>query len=123
MADSKTALLVDDDRDVRFLLRSTLKDQGHSVLEAGTIAQGAKMFEQNKPDLVVLDLSLPDGTGIELCRKIREHAELAATPVIMLTGDAEFKTLKGKEAGFAAGADQYLLKPIIKTKELAFRER
>jgi two-component system, OmpR family, response regulator ArlR len=107
-----TILLVDDDPDIRGVLRESLLSRGHSVLEAGRVAEGAQRFRENRPDLVVLDLSLPDGTGIELCRAIRAHAELAATPVIMLTGDAQFKTMQGKEAGFTAGADQYLLKPI-----------
>src|SRR5947209_1075829 len=110
-ADGKTVLIIDDDRTIRDVLRSALGRDGHVVIEAGTVALGQKLFTETRPDLVVLDLNLPDGTGIELCRAIRSHADLAATPVIMLTGDSQFKGLKGKQAGFSAGADQYLLKP------------
>jgi DNA-binding response OmpR family regulator len=109
MAEPKVVLTVEDSPIVRQLVRDALETRGLRVLEAETLELGASLFSQRKPDLVILDLELPDGDGVDLCRKIRAHAELAATPVIMLTGKS---ALKDKAAGIGAGADQYLVKPL-----------
>jgi DNA-binding response OmpR family regulator len=106
---SKLVLIVEDSPEIRGLVRTALESRGHRVIEADTEALGTSLFSQKRPDLVVLDVGLPDGSGVNICQKIRSHAELAATPVIMLTGES---SLESKTAGFTAGADQYLIKPL-----------
>ncbi|MFA5140851.1 MAG: response regulator transcription factor [Elusimicrobiota bacterium] len=109
METAKTVLIIEDDRGTRHLLHSILTAEGLRVLEAEGAKVGITLLRKEKPDLVVLDLSLPDGTGFDVCKEIRSHKTLAATPVIMLTGRSE---LEDKVSGFEAGADQYLVKPV-----------
>ncbi|MEK7383217.1 MAG: response regulator transcription factor [Elusimicrobiota bacterium] len=113
-AASKTILIVEDDSHMRLLLRTTLAGAGHRVLEAEGVVAGLHLFHAHKPDLVILDRNLPDGDGVEACRKIRANQEGFDTPVIVLTGEG---SLDKKASGFEAGVDQYLLKPI-QTREL-----
>lgn len=108
-ASPKTVLLVEDDGNVRKAAAIALGSVGHRVLESDGVAVGYHLFQTEKPDLVVLDVNLPDGTGTDFCRKVRAHKELATTPVIMLTGKGRYQD---KEEGFDAGADQYLVKPV-----------
>ncbi|MCX5787433.1 MAG: response regulator transcription factor [Elusimicrobia bacterium] len=105
-----TILIVDDESSTRALLRIPLEHEGFRVVEADTVQMGARLFGAEKPDLAVLDVELPDGTGYELCASIRKHPELSSTPVIMLTGKR--LSLAEKELGFQSGADHYLIKPV-----------
>lgn len=109
MDESKIILLVEDDPGVRKLMAAGLEGAGLRVLEAEGVEAGLALFRLRKPDLVVLDVKLPDGDGFEVCRKIRESKDKGATPVIMLTAQSGFED---KAAGFTAGADQYLVKPV-----------
>lgn len=105
----KIILLVEDDPSVAMALESALSGAGYEVLSTDLINSGFNIFQNSKPNLVILDVDLPDGSGMDLCKKIRAHKPLATTPVILLTGHAE---LDSKVQGFACGADQYLTKPI-----------
>lgn len=109
MSGKKTVLLVEDDAGVRTPLRVAFEAAGYRVLEADLAAVGLNEFRTKEPDLVVLDVELPDGTGLEVCKSIRAHKTLAKTPVIMLTGRGGFEQ---KGEGFGAGADHYLVKPV-----------
>lgn len=102
-------LLVEDDAITRRLLAGPVAEAGYRVLEADRVSAGLHLFRKEKPDLVVLDVNLPDGSGLDFCRAVREHKERGTTPVIMLTGRGE---IEDKAAGFSAGADQYLVKPV-----------
>ena len=115
----KVVLTVEDVEDVRLVVVAALQGRGYRILEAETLAMGASLFLQRRPDLVVLDIGLPDGSGIDLCRKIRAHPELAATPVIMLTAREDFDS---KQEGVQAGADQYLVKPVDRNEMLLWVE-
>lgn len=119
MAGAKTVLLVEDDAQVRAPLRAALAAAGYRVLEADGVAVGLNEFRSKAPDLVVLDVELPDGTGLEMCRSIRAHKALAKTPVIMLTGRGQ---MDQKGEGFAAGADHYLVKPVHPREVLMWAE-
>lgn len=105
----KKILVVEDDGRTRDLVRSALEEKGYLVVEADGAKVGLHLFGAQKPDLVILDIHLPDGSGLDVCRKIRERKDLSTTPVIMLTGRSG---LEDKESGFTAGADQYLVKPV-----------
>ncbi|TBR25923.1 response regulator transcription factor [bacterium] len=109
MGEQKTVLMVEDDAGVRAPLRAAFEAAGYRVLEADGIAVGLNEFRTKEPDLVVLDVELPDGTGLDACRSIRAHKTLSKTPVIMLTGRGG---LEQKGEGFEAGADHYLVKPV-----------
>lgn len=106
----KTVLIVEDEAQARRDASSALSAQGYRVVESDLAKPGWELFLSKRPDLVILDLNLPDGGGLEICRKIREHKELKSTPVILLTGRGE---IDDKVSGFAAGADQYLVKPVL----------
>jgi DNA-binding response OmpR family regulator len=105
----KVILIVEDEASVREFLQAALGGAGGHVLSSDTVAAGLHLLRAHKPDLVVLDINLPDGSGLDVCREIRAHAQLRSTPVIMLTARAE---LEEKLEGLGAGADQYLTKPI-----------
>ncbi|MFA5141303.1 MAG: response regulator transcription factor [Elusimicrobiota bacterium] len=115
----KTILLVEDDPETRSDLQAVLSSKGYRALATDLTSTGWHLFTSHKPDLAILDLSLPDGSGLDLCKKIRDHAELRFTPVIILTGRSE---LESKAAGFKAGADQYLVKPVAPTEILLWVE-
>jgi DNA-binding response OmpR family regulator len=99
-------VLVEDDVDIRRLVADALSDQGHDVESAGTAMEGLELAVKGEPDLVLLDLGLPDLDGSELLRMVRAVSEV---PVIVITArgadEVVVKTLD-------AGADDYLIKPF-----------
>ena len=111
-----TLLFIEDDEAIRTALRLVLEDEGYEVAEASDGETGIKMFGQIDPDLVLLDLRLPDISGFEVCRAIRRTS---ITPVIMVTAQTDTSDLV---YGFDAGADDYVTKPVV-PKELAARIR
>jgi two-component system KDP operon response regulator KdpE len=103
---SGTVLIVDDEVPIRRLLRTTLSVQDYNVLEAGSVAEALDMLAAEKVDLVILDLGLPDGDGIEVIRTVRLESE---TPIIVLSARNDER---GKVAALDAGADDYVTKPF-----------
>jgi DNA-binding response OmpR family regulator len=107
-------LLVEDDADLLDLLTYALGREGYTVLTAMDGQQALKRWEDNTPDIVLLDANIPKIDGYEVCRRIRHDG---ATPIIMLTArDEEEDVLHG----FRAGADDYVNKPFS-AKQLAAR--
>jgi len=107
MRDKKTILLVDDDPDILMVLKGNLKLSGYEVLTAGTAKEALAACARERPDLVVLDLVLPDMDGIQVCCRIRETDE--SLPIIMLTAR---DGVTDKVLGFECGADDYVVKPF-----------
>jgi len=106
MAQRKTLLIVDDDADLRSAVAEQLQAEGFDVLEAPTAGEGIATAEARKPDLVLLDVDLPDMDGRQACREMRRLG--LAQPVIMLTAAAaDEDTVQGLEAG----ANDYVVKP------------
>ena len=103
---SATILVVDDERKIRDLVRSYLEREGYSVLVADTGQRALETIERAKPDLLVLDLMLPDLSGEEVARTVRSHSSV---PIIMLTAKAAEDERVG---GLRLGADDYLVKPF-----------
>lgn len=104
--DSGRILIVDDEPAIRRLLRSTLGVQDYSVLEAAGVAQALEVLGREKVDLIILDLGLPDGDGLEVINKLRPHSQV---PIIVLSSrDDE----RGKVQALDAGADDYVTKPF-----------
>ncbi|MBN1372696.1 MAG: response regulator [Anaerolineaceae bacterium] len=99
-------LVIDDEKAIRRYLRTSLAGHGHEVLEAATGQAGLDAVLARKPDLIVLDLGLPDMDGVEVTRRLREWS---TTPIIILSvRDRE----DDKVAALDAGADDYLTKPF-----------
>jgi two-component system KDP operon response regulator KdpE len=116
MARRTTILVVDDEPAIRRLLRTSLGGQGFDVVEAGAGADALQQIEREKPDLLILDLGLPDVSGIEVIRAVRAHSSL---PIIVLSvRDDE----RGKVEALDLGADDYVTKPFG-TEELVARIR
>ncbi len=116
---SKRILVVDDEPDILQLVRLTLTQEGFAVETAATAAEGLEAIEKNPPDLVVLDLMLPDMSGTEVCRTLRARPETAHLPVLMLTARSEETD---RVVGFELGADDYVTKPFS-PRELVLRIR
>jgi two-component system OmpR family response regulator len=100
-------LIVDDSQELLDLVDRALTREGHEVRLAPTIAAARRQIAERAPELMVLDLELPDGTGIELCRALRR--EQARFPILLLTAHGE---VPQRVAGLDAGADDFLAKPF-----------
>jgi DNA-binding response OmpR family regulator len=112
----KTILVVDDEVKIIRLARDYLENAGYSVLSSGLGENALAIAHAEQPDLVVLDLGLPDLDGLDVCRRLRTHSNV---PIIMLTArDEESDKLVGLELG----ADDYITKPFS-PKELVARVR
>ena len=99
-------LIVEDEADIRRFVRLTLETEGHTVHEAATLQRGLIEAGTRRPDLVVLDLGLPDGDGVDLIRDLRTWS---AMPIIVLSARSAEAS---KIAALDAGADDYLVKPF-----------
>jgi len=106
-------LIVEDEADIRRFVRLTLETEGHTVHEAATLQRGLIEAGTRRPDLVVLDLGLPDGDGVDLIRELRTWS---AMPVIVLSARSAEAS---KIAALDAGADDYLVKPFSAGELLA----
>src|SRR5574341_1012227 len=116
---SATMLVVDDEAEARRLLSSLLGPKGYRIVEAETGQHALEMIEQEPPDLVVLDVMLPQMSGLEALQIIRERYHTAELPVILLTALGDSKDVV---RGLELGANDYLGKPVD-TAELAARVR
>src|SRR3954468_6814367 len=103
-----TVLFVDDDEDTRFAVSHIFREAGFDVKEAATGREALRLAEE-KPDLVILDVNLPDIDGFEICRRIKTHPATAAIPVLHLSG--VFVRSEDKTQALEGGADGYLTKP------------
>jgi len=112
-------LVVDDEDDIRDVLRITLEGEGYEVSEATNGEEGLKAILAHAPDLVLLDYKMPRMTGLEVCAKIKKDLLLRHLPVIMVTGKGE---IHDKIDGIDSGADDYIVKPF-EPKELLARIR
>jgi DNA-binding response OmpR family regulator len=113
---NKKIVVLDDDPSVQQVARAYLERDGYLVYVAGTAAEGVAVAERVKPGLIVLDLMLPDRSGEDVCRELRERSDV---PILMLTAKASEEE---RVAGLALGADDYLTKPFS-PRELVARVR
>ena len=109
-------LFIEDDDQIRLALRLALEDEGFTVREAADGRTGLALFHAAEPDLVLLDLRLPDLSGFEVCRALRA---MSLVPVVMVTAQTDTADMI---AGLDAGADDYVTKPVVPS-ELAARVR
>jgi DNA-binding response OmpR family regulator len=109
-------LFIEDDDAIRVALTLALEDEGYEVREAPDGRTGLALFHEREPDLVLLDLRLPDLSGFDVCRQLRSSS---IVPIIIVTAQTDTYDLV---AGLEAGADDYVTKPVV-PKELAARIR
>lgn len=102
-------LIVDDEEHIRELLKFNLNNSGYDTVLASNGIDALKSAETEKPDLVLLDIMIPDMDGIEVCKNIRKNKELVNTSIIMLTAKSEEID---KILGLELGADDYITKPF-----------
>jgi two-component system phosphate regulon response regulator PhoB len=113
----RRVVIIEDERDVSRLLEFNLRGAGFAAQSAGTGAEGLAAVKAHTPDVVVLDLMLPDTSGYDVCKAIRADAATADIGVLMLTakGEAEDRIL-----GLEVGADDYVVKPFV-VREVVLR--
>jgi two-component system cell cycle response regulator DivK len=106
---STTIMYVEDHPDNRLLVRRVLMAYGFSVLEAGTAAQALEIVTDNAPDLILMDINMPDIDGYTLTARLKTLPNLANVPIIALTANV----MRGdRERSLEAGCDGYIQKPI-----------
>lgn len=105
----KTILLVDDEQDILEFVSYNLKREGFKISTANNGRKALEIAKQIKPDLMLLDVMMPEMDGIEVCETIRKTPEINNTLIAMLTARSESYS---QIAGFDAGADDYIIKPI-----------
>lgn len=105
----KRILIVEDERDILDLVRLYLEKEGYRTMSAGAGTEALRQIKADRPDLIVLDLMLPEMDGLEVCKRLRGDTQTAMIPIIMLTAKAEESdTIIGLELG----ADDYVTKPF-----------
>ncbi len=112
---SKVILIVDDDQQVRTLLRRLLFESGYTTIAAADGRQGVELAKTGKPDLILMDILMPDMDGHVACHIIKTDSAIKEIPVVMLTAvNSEPSEVIAKEVG----ADGYVTKPFIREKLL-----
>jgi two-component system alkaline phosphatase synthesis response regulator PhoP len=109
MIENSKILLVDDEEDILEFLSYNLKKEGFRIDTANNGISALKKLEKSKPDLIILDVMMPEMDGIEVCEKIREQDNFDDVLILFLTARSEEYS---ELAGFSAGADDYITKPI-----------
>jgi DNA-binding response OmpR family regulator len=107
---SHRLLLIDDSEDIRKLVGLFLEREGYQVIQAANGKEGLRQLARNQPDLVMLDIMMPDVDGWETCRRIREVSNV---PIIMLTAKSQERDIV---RGLEIGADDYITKPFDPTE-------
>ena len=114
---SHKILLIEDEPDIRKTLEYNLSREGFDVVCASSLSEGKNYINTNQFSLILLDLMLPDGSGLDLCRELKTDSDKKLTPIIILTAkDDEVD----KVVGFELGADDYVTKPFS-VRELILR--
>lgn len=106
---SHKIMVVDDDTQTRELVALMLRRQGYEVEEAATGAQAIGTVDTIAPDLILLDMMMPDMNGVEVCKQLRTMEASSSVPIIMFSAKG---MIDDKVAGFEAGVNDYLTKPI-----------
>ena len=109
-------LVVEDEADVAEMIRYNLGKEGYDVRLAANGTDALRQIKETKPDIILLDIMVPQLNGWEICRRIKQDRETAAIPVIMVTGRVEEGD---KVLGFEMGADDYVTKPFSPRELLA----
>ncbi len=123
-ASYKTILVVDDDPDIVALSKTILEGEGYGVQTANNGLEVFSRLEEQKPDLIILDIMMPQMDGTAVLKRLKETAETSSIPVIMLTARVQYEDML---KGYELGAEYYITKPftsslLIKGINLVFSE-
>ena len=110
-------LIVDDTEPQRYAVARVLRSAGHTVIEAGTGKQARHHINTAHPDIVILDVNLPDESGFDICRDLKRDPATATLPVLQIS--ASFVSVRDRVHGLEGGADAYLTPPLDSTELLA----
>jgi DNA-binding response OmpR family regulator len=113
----KKIVLIEDDTDLFALLKYNLDKEGFAIAGSQTGKGAIEMCRRERPDLVILDIMLPDSDGLEICKGLRNHSELANVPIIFLTARV---SETDRILGLELGANDYIVKPFF-VRELVAR--
>jgi two-component system, OmpR family, alkaline phosphatase synthesis response regulator PhoP len=113
MDKNKTIMVVDDNPDIITIVKTILEGKGHSVMSAASGAELLNMLKGQKPDLIILDIMMPEMDGLEVLSKLKAMSETATIPVILLTAKVQYEDVLG---GYKLGADYYITKPFTSTQ-------
>src|SRR6056297_3029931 len=106
---SKNILVIEDEEDIRELVRYNLEREKFKISEAESGEKGLKKAEKDKPDLILLDLMLPGKDGMQICRELKQSDQTRNIPVVMMTARGEESDIV---AGLELGAEDYVVKPF-----------
>ena len=110
-------LIIEDDKIMSKVMARMFTSEKYEVNVSYTAEDGFKTCLKELPDLVILDINLPDGNGLDLCKRMKENQRIRHIPVIFLTGDAT--SIDSKIQGMENGAEDYILKPFIADELIA----
>jgi CheY-like chemotaxis protein len=113
MENNKTIMVVDDNPDIITIVRTILEGKGFNVLSASSGAECLEVLKNQKPDLIVLDIMMPEMDGLEVLTRLKAMSEFTNVPVVLLTAKVQYEDVLG---GYKLGADYYITKPFTSTQ-------
>jgi len=113
MDTNKTIMVVDDNPDIITIVKTILEGKGYTVLSASSGLELLNMLKNQKPDLIILDIMMPEMDGLEVLSRLKAVADTASLPVILLTAKVQYEDVLG---GYKLGADYYITKPFTSTQ-------
>jgi CheY-like chemotaxis protein len=115
MEKNKTVMVVDDNPDIVTIVKTILEGKGYGVQSAYSGQEVFNLLSEQKPDLIVLDIMMPQMDGLEVLTRLKGEPSTATIPVILLTAKVQYEDVLG---GYKMGADYYITKPFTSTQLL-----
>ena len=109
----RTIMVVDDNPDIITIVKTILEGKGYTVLSASSGQELLNILKDQKPDLIILDIMMPEMDGLEVLGRLKGVTETASIPVILLTAKVQYEDVLG---GYKLGADYYITKPFTSTQ-------
>lgn len=113
MDTQRTIMVVDDNPDIITIVKTILEGKGYQVLSASSGQELLNLLTDQKPDLIILDIMMPEMDGLEVLGRLKAVTETASIPVILLTAKVQYEDVLG---GYKLGADYYITKPFTSTQ-------
>jgi two-component system, OmpR family, alkaline phosphatase synthesis response regulator PhoP len=113
MDTQRTIMVVDDNPDIITIVKTILEGKGYRVMSASSGQELLNMLNGQKPDLIILDIMMPEMDGLEVLSRLKGVTETASIPVILLTAKVQYEDVLG---GYKLGADYYITKPFTSTQ-------
>lgn len=113
MDTQRTIMVVDDNPDIITIVKTILEGKGYQVLSASSGQELLNVLPDRKPDLIILDIMMPEMDGLEVLGRLKAVTDTASIPVILLTAKVQYEDVLG---GYKLGADYYITKPFTSTQ-------